>query len=160
MPPSFSDFPLAEDRHCCPPSAEAPSSQSPVFTTEKGIIPQAKALINSASHHAHCLIKLAQLEAGEAQACLIKKLLCLAFLGVFLFVFYLTLNGAFIFSLASIGLCLPLAFGIVSLGNLILGLACFLLARKPRQKPFFSETLNELETDLLCLKEITKQKTP
>lgn len=123
-----------------------------------GISGEIRRVVASCSEHILCLLKLGQLEAAEAGTKIAQKILCLALATVFLLGFYLILNAAIACCLYSLlGLetwILPLF--ILALGNLLLAGLVFLVNKRLSVTPIFKDTLTELETDLVWLKEHPK----
>lgn len=120
---------------------------------ESGLSQRVRYLLSSISAHLLALLKLGQLEAGEAQSRISKKLFFLSVSAVFFFVFYICANGAGAFYLQSLGFEWKFIFLMLAGANLILGLVFIGLASACTLSPMFKETLTELENDLIWLKE-------
>ncbi len=120
---------------------------------EYGLIGEGRNLLAAISSHLLALLKLARFEAEEAQNKLIKKLVFVGLALVFFFVFYLALNAAGAFLLH----CLmgEWIWALLTLAgiNLVLGVLFVLVGSRFTLSPLFPETLTELETDLVWIKE-------
>ena len=130
-----------------------PQNTNTIQEDESSLSQKIRFLLSTGSAHLLALLKLGQLEAAEAQTRIAKKLVFLAIAAVFFFVFYVCANVAGAFYLRPLVDKWEYVFLILSGANLILGLIFAGAAARFTLSPMFRETLTELETDLIWLKE-------
>lgn len=98
------------------------------------------------------------MESQELGVRVVRKLVFVILTLFFASFFYLAINAFALVLLMNATHSLFISFGVVGGGNLLLTLVFALCARSVKVGPVYPETLNELETDLVCLKK--KQWTP
>lgn len=136
----------------------SPPSTLSEQSSGSGLLGEGRQLISSVSLHLLTLLKLAQLEAGEAYGRIIRKVILLVIASIFFLGTYFTLNAAGACYLKTLLDDWTLALLALSGANVVLGLIFILIGSLISTTPLFKDTLTELENDLLWITEKYRAK--